>query len=74
MIKLSAKQKEKIKGFSEEFRQKYLESDKGRDHIQRYLIKIQEKAIALEKVQKETEKDVERLRDAMLHKAFRGRL
>jgi len=39
-----------------------------------YLDNIQQKAQALQKFQEETEKEVERLREAILHKAFRGEL
>ena len=39
-----------------------------------YLDSIQQKAQALQKLQTETEKEIERLREAILHKAFRGEL
>jgi len=39
-----------------------------------YLDKIQEKVIALQKFQEETEKEVEELRESILNKAFRGKL
>ena len=39
-----------------------------------YLDKMQEKAIALQKLQEETEKEIEILRETLLHKAFRGEL
>jgi type I restriction enzyme S subunit len=39
-----------------------------------YLDKIQEKAQTLQKLQEETEKEVEMLREAILYKAFRGEL
>ena len=39
-----------------------------------YLDTIQQKAQALQKFQEETEKEIERLREAILHKAFRGEL
>lgn len=39
-----------------------------------HLAELQEKAIALQKFQGETEKEIERLREAILHKAFRGEL
>jgi type I restriction enzyme S subunit len=39
-----------------------------------YLDKIQEKALALQKLQEETEKEIEKLREAILHKAFTGGL
>jgi len=39
-----------------------------------YLDTIQQKAQALQRLQEETEKEVERLREAILHKAFRGEL
>jgi len=37
-----------------------------------YLEKIQEKALALQKLQEETGEEVEKLREAILHKAFTG--
>ena len=39
-----------------------------------YLGTIQQKAQALQRLQEETEKEVERLREAILHKAFKGEL
>ena len=39
-----------------------------------YLDTIQQKAQALQKLQEETEKEVEKVREAILHKAFRGEL
>jgi type I restriction enzyme S subunit len=39
-----------------------------------YLDKIHQKAQALQKLQEETEKEVEMLREAILYKAFRGEL
>jgi len=39
-----------------------------------YLDSIQQKAQALQKLQTETEKEIERLREAILHKVFRGEL
>ena len=39
-----------------------------------YLDNIQQKAQALQKLQEEIEKEVENLREAILHKAFRGEL
>jgi len=39
-----------------------------------YLGTIQQKAQALQKLQTETEKEIERLREAILHKVFRGEL
>ena len=35
---------------------------------------IQQKAQTLQKLQEETEKEVEKVREAILHKAFRGEL
>ena len=49
----------------------YLEEQK---RIVAYLDKIQEKAIALQKLQEETEKEIERLKESILHKAFGGEL
>jgi restriction endonuclease S subunit len=42
--------------------------------IASYLDKIQEKAIALQKLQEEMEKEIERLKESILHKAFGGEL
>jgi len=39
-----------------------------------YLEKIQEKAIALQKIQQKTEEELEKSRESILHKAFRGEL
>ena len=39
-----------------------------------YLDNIQQKAQALQRLQEETEKEVEKVREAILHKAFRGEL
>jgi len=39
-----------------------------------YLDTIQQKAQALQKLQEETEKEIERLRESILHKAFKGEL
>ena len=39
-----------------------------------YLDNIQQKAQALQRLQEETEKEVEKVREAILHKAFRGKL
>ena len=39
-----------------------------------YLDTIQQKAQTLQKLQEETEKEVEKVRKAILHKAFRGEL
>jgi len=39
-----------------------------------YLGTIQQKAQTLQKLQEETEKEIERLRETILHKAFRGEL
>ena len=39
-----------------------------------YLDNIQQKAQALQKLQEETEKEVEKVREAILHKVFRGEL
>ena len=39
-----------------------------------YLDNIQQKAQTLQKLQTETEKEIERLREAILYKAFRGEL
>jgi len=39
-----------------------------------YLDTIQQKAQALQRLQVETEREIERLRKAILHKAFRGEL
>jgi len=43
-------------------------------HIVAYLDTIQQKAQALQRLQEETEMEIERLREAILHKAFRGEL
>jgi len=39
-----------------------------------YLDSIQQKAQALQKLQKETEKEIEKLRESILYKAFRDEL
>jgi len=39
-----------------------------------YLCTIQQKAQTLQKLQEETEKEVEKVRETILHKAFRGEL
>lgn len=39
-----------------------------------YLQNIREKTINIQKIQEETEKEVEKLREAILHKAFKGEL
>jgi len=39
-----------------------------------YLDTIQQKAQALQRLQEETEKEIERLKKAILHKTFRGGL
>jgi len=43
-------------------------------HIVAYLDNIQQKAQTLQKLQEETEMEIERLRESILHKAFRGEL
>jgi len=39
-----------------------------------YLDSIQQKAQALQKLQTETEKEIEKVRETILHKAFKGEL
>jgi len=67
MIKLDQKQIEKTKGFSEEFRQKYLDTDRGKEHIHRYLSEIEEVNEIYKKIREKYQKDKNITNDLLYH-------
>jgi len=67
MVRITQKQKEKIKGFSEEFRQKYLETEQGRKHIEMYINETKEVKEVFERIRKKYQKKEKITNDVLYH-------